>query len=140
MHRREQRAAGLVVDVLFDLLEQAAAEVLGLVVVLFAEMVEEEGAGLFGRHLGEALELAQEMVSLPGVLPAEFGGFGGRGFGVGHRPLGGALFGLGLGVEFGRLDGGFAAGELDFRAEPGLADGPEGVFAPLRDRIRHDGS
>ena len=140
LHRREQRAAGFVVDVLFDLVKQAATEMLGLVVVLFAEMVEEEGAGLFGRHLGETLELAQEVVALPGVLPAEFGGFGGRGFGFGHRPFGGALFGFGLGVQFGRLDGGLAAGELDFRAEPRLADGPEGVFAPLRDRIRHDGS
>ena len=140
LHRREQRAASLVVDVLFDLVEQPAAEVLGLFAILFAEVVQEQFASLFRGDLGEALEFAEQMVAMPGGFAGKFGGGLGFDFGGGLQPGRLVLLALGLGVKFGRLDGRLAAGQLDFRAEARVADGSQGILTPFGHRIGHDGS
>jgi hypothetical protein len=140
LHRREQLAARLVVDVLFDLVEQAAAEVLGLFAVFLAEAVDQQFARLLRGDLGEALQFADEVVVLAGVLAGEFRGGERLGFGGGLEPGGLAFLGFRFRMQFGGVDRGFAAGELDLGTEAGVPDRPEGVLAPFGHRIGHDGS
>jgi general secretion pathway protein D len=67
--------------------------------------------------LGEALEFADEVIALARVLAGEFGSGFDFDFGGGLHPGRLALLGFGLRVEFGGVDGGFPAGELDLGAE-----------------------